>query len=119
MSIGRFRVTSFPIALAVAACVLSGPATAACENGEKVVLPKKTEFMVSGVLQKDSNDVTVKLAHSLEVAFSGNLALDAFARTVATTYPGYTLVSTLVTEINTPLQGVDQSRSRTCGGVAI
>ena len=62
----------------------------------------KKEFMVSGVLKKDSDEITIRLFHSLEIARSADEALGSFTRTVLNNYPGYSVLTTLVTPVNKP-----------------
>lgn len=111
------RCATYCFPVAVLAASLSFPISAiACAPANRVAIPALTEFVVSGVLQKDASAVTIKLVHSLEVATSSEAALKAFSESVARAYPGYALATHLVTEVVPPHSNLP---ARRCGGVAI
>ncbi|MGT2457803.1 hypothetical protein ACU4GI_33415 [Cupriavidus basilensis] len=58
-----------------------------------------SRFLVSAVLRKDSQDVSIKLVHSIETAGTADSALGAFTRKVLAQYPGYSLLDTLVSPV--------------------
>lgn len=62
----------------------------------------KHDYMVSGVLKKGSSEVIIKLFHSVEKARSGDEALGAATRKAMQEFPGYSVLSTLVTPIAQP-----------------
>jgi len=61
------------------------------------------KYMVSGLLRKGSEGMTVKIAHSVEVTSSADEAANSFAGKIQQMYPGYSVLSTLTS----PVQCVD------------
>jgi len=73
------------------------------------------EYVVSGLLRKDSEGMTVKIAHSVEIASSANNAVNRFAGKIERIYPGYSVLSTIVSPGKceasmVPVMGVQQLR---------
>jgi hypothetical protein len=86
--------------LSILAAALMPTMASADGYGWAIAQPPKKEFLVSGVLKKDSGEITIRLFHSLEVARSEDEALGSFTRTVLDNYPGYSVLTTLVTPVS-------------------
>lgn len=59
-------------------------------------------FVVSAVLRKGTEGFDIKLVHMVQPAATEDAALGAFTRAVQEQYPGYSLVSTLVSSVALP-----------------
>lgn len=53
------------------------------------------EYVVSGVLRKGEDGMTIKLAQSFETGRSEDEAVGAFVRKVSDQYPGYAVITTV------------------------
>lgn len=61
--------------------------------------PQAPRFIVSAILRKDSQDISIKLVHAVETATNADAALGIFTRRVLDDYPGYSLLNTLVSRL--------------------
>ena len=64
------------------------------------------EFMVSGVLRAGADGMTIKLIQSYEVAQSEDEAIGAFTKKALELYPGYSVLTTLVSPLKRRAQDV-------------
>lgn len=55
--------------------------------------------MISAVLRLHSDGMTIKLLHTFRTAQSSDEALGKFTRDVLDEYPGYGILSTLISEV--------------------
>lgn len=100
--------------LAILLLLISATVTRAEESTcTQSSLAKK--FVVSGLLRKGSEGMTVKIAHSIEVTSSAGEAAHIFASKVERMHPGYSVLTTLVSmetcEVPmVPVMGLQQLR---------
>lgn len=66
------------------------------------VAKAQSRYMVSGVLRKGSTEMSIRLVHSIHTASNSDEALGLFTRQVMVKFPGYSILSTLVTEVEIP-----------------
>jgi len=59
------------------------------------------EYMVSGVLRRGTTDISIKLVHSLYSAESEDAAVGLFIKVMAQVHPGYSVLTTLATQVET------------------
>ena len=64
------------------------------------------QFVVSAVLSKDSQDISIKLVHTVETTANEDTALGSFTRKVLAQYPGYSLLETLVSRVPASCEAV-------------
>lgn len=65
----------------------------------KYVVQTEHKYMVSGVLRKGTSEMTIRLVHSLYQASSKNEAVGKFTSQVEKDYSGYSILTTLATEV--------------------
>ena len=82
--------------LAISSAQAAEPGPTLCHGAPS---PQAPRFMVSAILRKDSQDISIKLVHAVETATTADAALGVFTRRVLDDYPGYSLLNTLVSRL--------------------
>lgn len=60
----------------------------------------KTQFLVSAVLRKGTQDYTILLVHGRQPAISKDEAVGLFVRQTTEQYPGYSVMDTIASEFD-------------------
>ena len=71
----------------------------------------KTQYLVSAILRKGTQDYTIMLTHGRQPAVSKDEAIGLFVRLATVQFPGYSVMETLASEFDVALPSCSKSSS--------
>ena len=88
---------------------MAHPASMCSLASTVAVASTQRQFMISAVLRRHGDGMTIKLLHTFRKAQSSDEALGKFTRDVLDEYPGYGILSTLISEVTA------DEKAKVCG----